>query len=78
MTVLIHQHNNAKSIKIGNKGAKIIEFADDTAILLEGFRSFPQEVLSILEVYGSYSGLKIITEKSELVCIGKAKRSKDK
>ena len=37
-----------------------------------------QEALNVLEVYGSYSGLKMNKEKSELVWVEKAKRSKSK
>ena len=54
---------------------KIVQFADDTTIFLGGS---DKEAINVLEVYGSYSGLKMNKEKSEPVWLGKAKRSKSK
>ena len=54
----------------------LIQFADDTTIFLDGSESSLRHALNTLEIYGSYSGLKMNKEKSELVWIGKNKRSK--
>ena len=37
-----------------------------------------KEALNVLEVYGSYSGLKMNKEKSELVWVGKTKDPRPK
>ena len=53
-------------------------FADDTTIFLGGSESSLQESLNVLELHGSYSELKMNKDKSELVWVGKPKRSKSK
>ena len=76
LTILIQQNNRIKGIAISNNVVKIVQFADDTTIFLDGSESSLQEALNVLEVYGSYSGLKMNKEKSKLVWVGKTKTSK--
>ena len=57
---------------------KITQFADDTTIILNGTSVSLLAALNTLKVYGSYSGLKINTDKTKLVWIGKKRFSQDK
>ena len=57
---------NIKGIMIRPKEIKITQFADDTTIILK------------IEIFGNISGLRVNTEKTQIVWIGKKKRVKDK
>ena len=78
LTILIDQDEKVKGLKIANKEIKIVQFADDTTIFLDGSENSLRHTLNILEIYGNYSGLKMNKEKSELVWIGKEKNSQKK
>ena len=60
------------------KNVKIVQFADDTTIFLDGSESSLKQALNILEVYGSYSGLKVNKEKTQLIWIGRNRKSRKK
>ena len=47
------------------------QFADDTIVILHGTVKSLQAALNTLEIFGSYSGLKINTDKTKTVLIGK-------
>ena len=57
---------------------KITQFADDTTIILDGTEDFLQATLNVMEIFGNISGLKINTEKTQIVWIGRNKGSKVK
>ena len=65
-------------IKIGKTEFKMVQYADDTTIILDGSRDSLQATLNVLEIYGSLSGLRVNTEKTKIIWIGKKKHSKDK
>ena len=67
-----------KGIKIGQEEIKISQFADDTTIFMDGSESSLQQILNILEVFGSLSGLKMDMSKTKMVWIGQRKYSKEK
>ena len=67
-----------KGIKIGQEEIKISQFADDTTIFMDGSESSLQQILNILEVFGSLSGLKMNMSKTKMVWIGQRKYSKEK
>ena len=54
------------------------QFADDTTLVLDGSHSSLKAALNILEIFGSYSGLKMNTSKTKVIWIGRKKYSKDK
>ena len=54
-------------IKIGRAIYKITQFADDTTLILDGTSVSLLAALNTLEIYGSYSGLKINTDKTKLM-----------
>ena len=56
-----------KGINIGKHNYKLIQFADDTTIFLDGNIDSLQATLNVLETFGSISGLKMNTEKTKLI-----------
>ena len=69
---------NIKGIMIRQKEIKITQFADDTTIILNGTEDSLQAALNIQESFGNISGLRVNTEKTQIVWIGKKKGVKDK
>ena len=78
LSMLIKNNKNIKGIKIGNLVCKLTQFADDTTLFLDGTRGSLLAALNTLEVFGSYSGLVMNSEKTQLIWIGKKKNSKEK
>ena len=78
LTLLIKNNNDIKGIVIGNSEYKMTQFADDTTLILDGTTNSLEAALNILEIFGSISGLKVNTEKTQIVWIGKKKHSKEK
>ena len=78
LLLMINNNDLITGIKIGDTMHKITQFADDTTIILNGTSVSLLAALNTLEVYGSYSGLKINTDKTKLVWIGKKRFSQDK
>ena len=76
--MLIKSNANILGIKINNEEFKISQFADDTTLILDGSQGSLQAALSPLEVYGSYSGLKMNKDKRKVIWIGRMRYSKDK
>ena len=52
---------------IRQKEVKITPFADDTTIILHGTEDSLQAALNILEIVGNISGLRVNTEKNQIV-----------
>ena len=67
-----------KGITIGQKEFKLSQFADDTTVFLDGSCDSLQSALNIIEIFGSFSGLKMNKNKTKVIWIGKRKHSKDK
>ena len=65
-------------IKIKGITFKLTQFADDTTIFLDGNRVSLIAALNTLEIFGSLPGLKINTEKTKVICLGKKKHSNEK
>ena len=78
LTLMIENHKDIKGMKIGKYSFKIVQFADDTTIILDGTQHSLQATLNILEIYGSMSGLKVNTEKTKTIWFGSKRGSKDK
>ena len=58
-------------MKIGKTKFKMVQYADDTTTILDGSRDSLQATLNVLEIYGSFSGLRVNTEKTKIIWIGK-------
>ena len=78
LTLLIENNKDIKGVQIGKYSFKIAQFADDTAIILDGTQHSLQATLNVLEIFSSMSGLKMNSEKTKLVWFGSKKGSKEK
>ena len=78
MTYMILQNKEIKGLSISDHEIKLCQFADDTTLILDGSTSSLQASLNTIEIFGSFSGLKMNTTKTKLVWIGRKKHSKDK
>ena len=78
LTILILNNPNVKGIFCGDSEIKLCQFADDTTLILDGTPHSLQAALNVLEVFGTLSGLRVNTEKTQVVWIGKKKRCKEK
>ena len=70
---LIKSNKKVKGIQIGHEEFKITQFADDTTLFMEGSEGSLQEIVNILEVFGTISGLKMNTSKTKMIWIGRKK-----
>ena len=75
---MIHHNKDIIGITIENIEYKMTQFADDTTIILDGSHKSLQATLNILEMFGTFSGLRMNKEKTKLVWIGRKKHSRDK
>ena len=74
--MLAHKIRNDKDITgivVNGVEYKISQFADDTAILLDGTDKFFKSILNILNEFANYSGLKVNFEKTHVIWIGSLK-----
>ena len=78
LAILINLSTDITGIIINEKQYRLIQFADDTTLILDGSVRSLQTSLNILEVFGTLSGLKINHDKTKVIWIGKKKRSKEK
>ena len=77
LTYLIEQNQDIKGILI-DKEIRLCQFADDTTLILDGSEKSLKAALNTIEIFGSFSGLKMNTSKTKVVWIGRKKHSKDK
>ena len=78
LALLIINNPNIVGLHIGTIQYKLVQFADDTTLILDGTQNSLQAALNILEIYGTLSGLKVNSEKTKVIWIGKRKNSKEK
>ena len=76
--LMINKNPDIKGVIFGNEEVKMSQFADDTTLTLDGIQKSLQAALSTLEIFGSYSGLRMNKSKTKLIWIGSKKHSKDK
>ena len=77
MYLLINNDSSIKSTFINKTEYKISQYADDTTLILNGSQESILAALSVLETFGSMSGLQINTDKTKLIWTGKKRNSKD-
>ena len=78
LSQVIKQNKNITGIIIGEHEYVTTQFADDIMLLLDGTQQSHDASLNTLEVFGSISGLKLNTDKTKVIWIGRKKYSKDK
>ena len=77
MFLLIMNEKKIKGLSINGIEHRITQFADDTTLILDGSIDSLKAALNVLEIFGSISGLRINTDKTKLVWIGKKRYSSD-
>ena len=78
LTILIIHNPQIRGIFINGVEFKITQYADDTTLFLDGSQDSLLAALNTLETFGTYSGLKMNTEKTWVVWIGRKRHSKEK
>lgn len=64
---LIRNNKEIKGLQIGGKEYKLLQYADDTAIILDGSEKSLKKTLDLLHQFAKYSGLKPNFEKKRAV-----------
>jgi len=67
VTPLIKYNDNIKSIKVDGEEYLLSQYADDTALLLDGSEKSLRSTMSVLQFYDNISGLNITIEKKKKV-----------
>ena len=75
---LIYQNIDVKGLQIGTEEIKLSQFADNTTLILDGSQRSLEAALNTIEIFGTYSGLKMNTTKTKVIWIGDKKHSSEK
>ena len=76
LAIMIRENKNIKGIVIGNSENKIVQYADDTELTLEGDEPSFINAIDTIQIYGRVSGLKLNADKSCAIWLGSKKNSK--
>ena len=66
----IRQNKEICGIKVNGKEIKLSQYADDTALTLDGSEKSFLEALRMIDLFGNVSGLKLNYSKTEALCTG--------
>lgn len=66
----IRKNKNIKGIPINEQEVKISQYADDTALVLDGSPASLTISLQILDLFSEVSGLRLNSKKTEALWIG--------
>ena len=75
---MIVNNKKVRCITVNEHSLKISQFANDTTLILDGSKESLLAAMNTLEIFGNISGLKLNTEKTKLVWLGKKRHSQDK
>lgn len=75
LAIRIRNNKNIKGIKFDDKEMKISQYADDTALTLDGSKKSLNESLYELDRYAAVSGLKANFDKTHVIWLGLKKYS---
>lgn len=70
MGLMIRNNILIEGISVMNKEYKLLQYADDTVLLLKGSKNSIKSALSLVNEYAKYSGLKPNYDKTKCVKIG--------
>ena len=70
------QENNIKGFQINSQNIKMTHYADDLTLMLSDMNSI-NEVLSLLNKFGEYSGLRVNTDETIGMLLGAWKNQQD-
>ncbi len=76
--IMIRNNKKIKGIKLGEIEYLLSQFADDTSLTLDGTEQCLYAVLTTLQFFARFSGLKVNVDKTKLIWIGSKKRSRYK
>ena len=71
LAIKIRNNEKIKGIKINNIDFKLVQFADDTTIILDGSENLLTETLNELGNFAKIPGLKVNFQKTQLIWLGK-------
>ena len=72
---MIRQNKNVKVTVIGETEHKILHYADDTEIILEGGKNSFEETIQTINTFGNKSGLFFNAGKTSAIWLGNRKNS---
>ena len=75
---MLQRNEIVKGIKIRDEEAFLSQFADDTALFLDGSKESFEEAIHILSLFASTSGLTINFEKTIVVWLGSKRNCRDR
>ena len=75
MALLIRQNHSIRGIKINDVETKILQYADDTELMLEGDAKSFEESMGIIEHFGKVSGLSLNSNKTMAIWLGSRRNS---
>ena len=74
----VRSNKNIKGISVNNSEIKISQYADDTTFILNGTSESLSATLQTIETFGSMSGLRLNSKKTEALWIGSMVGNKEK
>ena len=75
---MLHENEIVKGISINDKEAFLSQFADDTALFLDGSRESFEQCIHILNKFANISGLSMNFDKTVVVWLGSKKNCGDR
>ena len=75
LAVMIRKNKNIKGVNIDEKEYLLMQYADDTALTLDGSHKSLQCTMDTLKLFAKISGLHINIDKSQVVWIGSQRGS---
>ena len=74
----IRENDRIKGIQLNNEEALLSQFADDTALYLDGSQESFENCIQTLELFASISGLTINFQKTVIIWLGSQKNSEER
>ena len=74
----IRENDRIKGIQLNNEEALLSQFADDTALYLDGSQESFETCIQTLELFASFSGLTINFQKTVIIWLGSKKNCDDR
>ena len=75
LAITIRKDNLVKGTTVGSTECKLSQYADHTALILDGTQESLERSIALLEKFGEVSGLRRNYEKTEVLWIGFKKGS---
>jgi exonuclease III len=76
LLLMLRENVNIGGIRVNEGEILLSQFADDTTVCLDGSEESFCEAIRVLEAFTTFSGLKMNTEKTQVIWIGSLKKSR--